>query len=220
MKYSIISIDLQNDFYSPKGKWFNNRPCQEFIKNELIPFLKINDIKIAEIISDYRLPRPNEYEDYCIPGEWGYLSVIDESVKAGKIWIKAMNSPEWIREHGGEVQKKPGTPYQDPTAFSKWLKETIGDPEQSGEVVLVGLTMDCCVLCTAQQLYFRGYKVRILKEGTDVYSVETMNSLLPHLDYKDVLFSSTHSMWSKMIIWNELKEELKKTTYQDLKKIF
>jgi nicotinamidase-related amidase len=36
-------------------------------------------------------------------------------------------------------------------------------------VVLIGLTLDCCVLCTAQEFLFRGYDVRVLKEGVDTY---------------------------------------------------
>lgn len=213
MKYSFISIDYQNDFCLPGGIFYKDRPCQVFINSEFIPYIKKNNIKIAEIISDYRLPRPSEEKSYCIPGKWGYNSAIDETVRVGEVWIKSMNSPEWIRENGGDPTKEPGKPYPNPEAFDQWLKSTIGTPDESGEVVLIGLTLDCCVLCVAQQLYFRGYKVRILKEGTDIYSIESLSELLaPYVDYKDILFNSTHGMWSKLIDWNELRSELEKNS--------
>ncbi len=213
MKYSIISIDYQYDFCKPKGRWYKRRPCHAFIENEFIPFLIENDIKIAEIISDYRLPRPNETESYCVPGSFGYQSAIDPSVKMNNIWIKAMNSPEWVRENGGDPSKPAGVPYQDPAAFSKWLLSTIGTPEQAGEVILIGLTLDCCVLCTAQQLYFRDYKVKVLKEATDVSTPDKVGKLLPpDVDCKDVLFSTSHGMWAKPITWKKLEPELKKSS--------
>jgi nicotinamidase-related amidase len=220
-KHSIISIDYQNDFCSPGGRFYKDRPCHTFINHELIPFLKRNHLKVAEIISDYRLPRPNEQESYCVPGTWGYYSSIDPSIKLGKTWIKSMNSPEWVRENGGDETKKPGVPYQDPEAFNNWLLSTIGRPDQAGEVILIGLTLDCCVLCTAQQLYFRGYKVKILKEASDIYSIESVSKLMaPKIDYKETFFKSTHMMWSQLIEWKELKSKLEgsleeKTVYNE-----
>ena len=38
------------------------------------------------------------------------------------------------------------------------------------EVILFGLTIDCCVLSTAQELNWRGYKVHILEDAVDTYS--------------------------------------------------
>lgn len=213
MKLSIISVDYQNDFCAAGGRYYKERPCHAFIQNEFIPFLKEHDIKLAEIVCDYRLPRPNETEEWCVPGEWGFLSAIDSAVKLPNIWVKGMHSPEWVRGNGCDSLKKPGIPYQDSEAFNNWLISTIGTPENAGMVVLIGLTLDVCVLCTAQQLSFRGYDVRVLKEGSDIYDLEDVAILTKNnIDYKDVLFSTSHREFARLINWNELKPMLEITS--------
>ncbi len=90
---NIISIDFQKDFTQKDGIGYKPRKSVEFVKNILIPFCKKNNIKIAEIISDYRQQRPGDSGDCCHPGTWGYESEIPEDVKLKDIWIKSMNSP-------------------------------------------------------------------------------------------------------------------------------
>lgn len=206
MKFSIISVDYQNDFCTKGGKYYLERPCQTFIEQVFVPCLKRKGIKIAEIVCDYRLPRPHETEAWCVPGEWGFLSAIDASVKLPNVWVKGQHSPEWVREHGGDASKKPGLPYQDPAAFTTWLKNTIGSPKEAGDVILIGLTLDCCVLQTAQQLHFRGYNVSILKEGSDIYDVNLVAQWLKNAaDYKDILFNTTHWTCALPMTWEAFK---------------
>jgi len=85
------------------------------------------------------------------------------------VWIKCLNSPSWTRENAGIPQSKPGSPRPNPEGFSNWLKNGVGHPGEN-DIVLFGLTLDCCVFCTAQDLAFRGYDVSILAEGTDTRS--------------------------------------------------
>lgn len=171
MKYqNFISIDLQKDFTGPDGKAYRIRPCVDFIKNTLIPCFKKNGFKIGEIISDYRQPRPGDRGDCCWPGTKGYESIIPDSIKKQPIWVKCMNSPIWTRNNIGDPKKEPGIPYQDGSLFQKWLDKNIGSMNLGIKVVLFGLTSDCCVLSTAQELDWRGYKVLILKEAVDNYS--------------------------------------------------
>jgi nicotinamidase-related amidase len=210
-KFNIISVDYQNDFCSAKGKYYKERPCHSFIQTEFIPFLKKHNLKIAEIVCDYRLPRPNETEQWCVPGEWGYSSMIDPAVKLPNIWIKSMHSPEWIRENGGNPLKKAGHPYQDPEAFNHWLRSTIGSPENAGLVVLIGLTLDVCVLCTAQQLSFRGYDVRILNEGSDIYDLDDVAILT-----KNILFSTSHREFSRLITWEKFQVIIKHSIHKNI----
>ena len=151
----FISIDFQNDFTSKNGLHFKPRPSVEFVKEILIPFLRKHKIKVAEIISDYRQPKPRSKRNTCVPGEWGYESGIPIDVKVGKNWIKCMNSPVWIRKNIGIADKVPGLPYQDTDTFDKRLKKNIGEPKGNKEIILFGLTVDCCVLCTAQELSWR-----------------------------------------------------------------
>ena len=71
----FISVDYQGDFADPSGRWYKKRPCESFINEQLIPYFKRNNIKLSEIVSDYRLPRPSETLEYCIPGTRGYESL-------------------------------------------------------------------------------------------------------------------------------------------------
>ena len=156
---------------------------------------------MAEIISDYRQPRPGDRDDCNHPGTEAYKSEIPDDVKLRPVWVKCMNSPIWTRENIGVANQTPGLPYQDPEAFLKWVHETIGDPEDVDLIVLVGLTLDCCVFCTAQELNFHAYKVAILKEACDTYSNDPME--------KEFILSRGPLMnWAKAISWDELKRML------------
>ena len=196
MKTKIISIDFQKDFTAEGGVCYKSRPSVDFVKNTLVPFLEKKNLKIAEIISDYRQPRPGDRGDCCRPDEWGYESEIPESVKEKNIWLKCMNSPIWVRDNIGDPTKQPGLPYQDPKKFSEWIEKVIGKPEDT-EVVFIGLTLDCCVLCTAQEFNFRGYQVKILKEAVDTYSGEQ--------NEKEALCKSPVENWADVISWEELQ---------------
>ncbi|MEK6835381.1 MAG: hypothetical protein AABX61_03905 [Nanoarchaeota archaeon] len=198
LKIKIISVDFQNDFTSKKGICFKNRKSVNFIKNILVPFLKNSNIKIAEIISDYRQPRLGDTGDSNHPGTWGYISQIPNDVKINPVWIKCMNNPIWVRKNIGNTNKKPGFPYQDPKAFTKWLNKNIGRPDDLDFVILIGLTIDCCVFCTAQELCFRGYKVKILKEAVDTYSGNQKEKEM-------ILNNPPLTNWAETISWNKLK---------------
>ena len=197
----FISVDLQKEFSSKEGKHYNPHENVDFIKKTLIPFLRENNIKIAEIISDYRQPRPGDLDDSTRPGEDGYLSEIPEDIKLENVWIKCMNSPIWRRKNIGKSNKNPGLPYQDPQAFTKWLNSTIGSPKNVDEVILIGLTIDCCVFCTAQELKWRGYSVKILKEGVDVYSGNQKEKKL-------ILSNRPLLNWAEVISWKDLKNKI------------
>jgi len=194
-------VDFQKDISSKGGAFYKPRPSVEFIKNALVPFLREHNIKIAEIISDYRQPRPGEPGDCCHPGEWGYESEIPQDVKLEDVWIKCMNSPVWTRKNIGLANKKPGLPFQDTNSFDQWLEKNVGQPKDLDEVVLIGLTSDRCVLCTAQELSWRGYKVIILEEAVDNYSGNPQEK-------KQVLYNPPLTNWAKAISWETLKGKL------------
>ncbi len=173
----------------------------DFLLQTLIPFLRDNSIETLEIVSDYRGPRRGDDRDICRPGEVGYESEIPADIRFGDIWIKAMNSPVWVRENGGDPDRPPGEPYQDGAAFERWLERNAGKPDDV-TMILYGLTLDCCVLCTAQELSFRGYEVYVLEEGTDTRSGDP--------DEKAYLLSNPPLLfWAKPIGWEDLKDDLK-----------
>ncbi len=194
MKTKIVCVDFQKEFTDEKGLCYRPRQSVGFIKNTLVPYLEERNIKLAEIISDYRSPRPGDRGNYCRPGTWGYESEIPQCVKDNDIWIKCMNSPIWVRDYIGIADKQCGLPFQDPKKFNDWIKKVIGEPYDT-QILLVGLTLDCCVLCTAQELSFRGYKVKILKEAVDVYSGFQTE--------KEALFKVPLQNWAEGISWQE-----------------
>lgn len=199
MTIRFISVDLQHDFSAKKGKHYKTRPAVQFIKTTLLPYLRRKKIKVAEIISDYRREYDLKDNDTCLPGTWGYTSEIPATDKKKDVWVKCQNSPIWVTKNIGDPKKKPGPPYQDPKAFTRWLTKNIGKPEDVDFVVLIGLTLDCCVFCTAQELRFRRYKVRILEEATDTYMGTKKEKEMILGNYPLV-------NWAKPITWKELQK--------------
>lgn len=189
----FLAVDYQNDFAGPQGRWYKPRPCHTFIEEIFCPALCDYGKQLSEIISDYRLPRPSETIEYCVPGTVGYESRLPDDIKTQNRWIKSMNSPVWVRNNDDK-------PYSDPSAFSSWLEKEIGNPTSAGEVVIFGLTLDCCVLCLAQELYFRGYKARYLVEAVDTYNGSSSE--------KEAMLRTPLPMWGVPISWDEVKARL------------
>jgi len=200
-RYEFIAVDIQNDFATKGGKFYTYKPSIDFLNKKIFPYLKEKNIKINEIVSDYRQPRNGDLGDGCHPGEWGYESVMPNDLRKS-LWIKSMNSPVWIRKNIGNVDKKPGLPYSDSKAFTKWVRKNIG---KSSEVipVIFGLTIDCCVLSTVQEFKWMGYSPIIIREAVD-----TTNGKIEDRDI--VLEKTALRWWAKTLNWREFKKELEK----------
>jgi nicotinamidase-related amidase len=192
----IISVDFQKEFTTVRGACYKRRPCVEFIKRNVVPHCRKHGIRIAEIVSDYRQPRPGLPFVHCEPGTPGYESDLPEDVRHPHAWIKCMHSPLWVREYGGVAEKTPGSPYQDPTGFTDWLTGVVGPPKENSELLLIGLTLDCCVLCTAQELFFRGYRVSFVTEAVDTYNGSQEDKL--------ALFTTPLVNWGGAVSWQEI----------------
>ena len=193
----IISVDFQKDFTAPWGACYQPRSCVEFIQNIIVPHCRKQGIRIAEIVSDYRQPRPGDPFAHCEPGTPGYESELPADVKYPQAWIKCMHSPLWVRDNGGVADELPGKPYADPGGFTDWLAAVVGPPAEDNTLVLMGLTLDCCVLCTAQELFFRGYRVNFLIEALDTYSGSQVE--------KESLFISPLANWGRPVSWQEVR---------------
>ncbi|MCD6383078.1 MAG: isochorismatase family protein, partial [Thermoplasmata archaeon] len=85
----------------------------------------------------------------------------------------------------------PGPPYPDPGAFEGWLTAVLGGER---EVLLIGLTADRCVLATAQELTYRGYKVYVLEEGVDTSSGKEEEK-------RRVLHNVPFTHWAEAVSW-------------------
>jgi len=91
-KYEFIVVDIQNEFASEGGKFYTYKPSITFLNEKIFPYFREKNIKVNEIISDYRQPRNGDTGDGCHPGEWGYQSVMPDDLRKS-LWIKCMNSP-------------------------------------------------------------------------------------------------------------------------------
>jgi nicotinamidase-related amidase len=193
-RYAFVSVDLQNDFASVGGRLYSPKPSLTFLRATLFPYVEGTGHLICEIVSDYRLPRPGYTRGCCEPGDWGYESIVPAAL-AGPRLIKAMNSPVWTRRDVGDPQGNPGLPYPDPARLGAWLEDTLGAPGQVVPVVF-GLTIDCCVLCVAQELFWHGYEPVVLREGVDAPSGRPED--------RDVILATTVQNWAKVLEWRDL----------------
>ena len=125
MPMQIISVDLQNEFCTEGGALYRPRACVPFISEILLPFVRERGYRIAEIISDYRAAEPEISPSTCVPGQWGYQSLIPSDAKHPSVWVKAEPSPAWTRIGAGQADQRPGQPYPAPDAFSAWLTTMI-----------------------------------------------------------------------------------------------
>jgi len=199
MKYEFVAVDIQNEFASNGGKFYTPKPSVTFLRKVLFPYFQKNDIKINEIVSDYRQPRPGDGGDGCHPGSWGYESLIPKELRKS-LWVKSMNSPIWIRKGVGDKDSIPGKPFPDSAAFGEWVDQNIGKP---GEVrpVIFGLTIDCCVLSVVQEFRWRGFEPIVIKEGVDHSSGK--------LEDRDTVLEKTAiSWWAKTLGWEDFRNEL------------
>ncbi len=199
MKYEFVAVDIQNEFASEGGKFYTPKPSITFLKKILFPYLEKNNIKINEIVSDYRQPRPGDGGDGCHPGSWGYESLVPKELKKSS-WVKSMNSPIWIREGRGDENSTPGKPFPDLNAFAKWIEKNIGEPEEVRPVIF-GLTIDCCVLSTIQEFRWRGFKPIVIREAVDHSSGK--------LEDRDIVLEKTAlSWWVETYDWEEFRQKL------------
>lgn len=169
---------------------------KKFIENTLFPFLRQNNFRVHEIISDYRLPRGKSKSESCVPGSVGYKSLLPDDLRSGKPHIKCMHNPIWTRQGIGIEGDVLGKEHQDPEHFSKWVSEHF--PFVNKPVVLFGETMECCILNVAQELYFRGYSVFVIYEGTD--------PMPERQDFKEfIAYHSSLCIYAKVVRFDELK---------------
>ncbi len=201
--YKFLCVDFQNEFASKNGKWYNGGKSIDFINQTLSPYLAKKSLRVDEIISDYRPPRNKDSGIGCIPGEFGYQSALPDEIRNNDPWIKCMNSPVWTRKNIGNKFKKPGLPYQNTRAFNNWLKSKFGEPNNNLTIILFGLTLDCCVLATAQELYWHGYNFKILVEATDVMPNKDQLKIKNQIINGEVL-----NHWLNFITFEELIKQL------------
>jgi nicotinamidase-related amidase len=189
MDIAFISVDMQNDFVSEGGIWYQRKECAAFFRDSVVPVLRSSGRKVQSITSDYSLPRANGSRSYCVPGQWGGQSVVPADVTQFT-WVKAARSPIWVRDQSG-VEPRP-----EPRRFTDWLHESVGPPSPQLHVCVMGVALECCVLCVVQELYFRGYRVRLVPEAVDTESGDTAE--------KDFCLRLLFRLWASPLLWPDL----------------
>lgn len=197
MAIQIVSIDLQNEFCTEGGALYRPRASVPFITDTLLPFVRKRGYRIVEIISDYRATEPGTGASTCVPGQWGYQSLIPTDAKHPSVWVKAEPSPAWTREGAGQAKQIPGQPYPAPNALSEWLATTIGSPTAGQEIILVGLMLEICVFSTLQELKYRGYHVKVLVEGVDTFS--------GNVEQKQQFLTTIFPFWGQALSWQQME---------------
>lgn len=200
MTLQFLSVDLQNEFCREGGALYRPRPCVSFIQHTFLPFVRAHGYSVAEIISDYRVSEPGSGTPSCVPGTWGYQSLLPADVRHPSVWVKAEPSPAWTRMGAGHAEQLPGVPYRAPDAFGRWLSATIGPPAAGQEIILIGLMLEICVLSTLQELKYQGYHAKILFEGVDTYSGD--------LEQKQVLCETLFPFWGHALSWAQLQDAI------------
>ena len=76
------------------------------------------------------------------------------------------------------------------------LDATIGPPSNEEQIILFGVMLEICVLCTLQELRYRGYRTGVLFEGVDTYSGDTAQ--------KRLLCETLFPFWGEAIYWQEI----------------
>lgn len=192
-RYALIAVDLQNDFAAEGGKLYSPKPCLLFLRSTLFPYLESSGMQISEIVSDYRQPRPGYTKGCCEPGQWGHDSIVPAG-RTGSRLVKSMNSPVWTRENIGEADGEPGRRIPTPSGSPRGCELRWGTRRRCPGSV--GLTVDCCVLCVAQELSWRGYETLVLREGVDCPSGKP--------DDRDTILATTVQNWAGTIVWQQL----------------
>lgn len=194
MKMKVILVNFQNEYLSKKGKWFSKSKITKFITSRFIPFCDRHNLSIYEIKSDYSTPNMIN-QNGCVPGTFGFKSLIEEGKLAAKPFIKSDNSPNFIRPNHGD------NPVEKPEEFKHWLDENIGDPSQIAYVLLLGIGLESSITMIGHEMAKYGYKIKILKEGTDTTNKKYTEFMLD----KFPLVS-----WGKVINFVNFVKELKK----------
>jgi nicotinamidase-related amidase len=192
----LISVDLQHDFASPGGTHHRGQPCVAFVTGTVVPFAREHSLVVAEIVSDYRSSGGNDADTTCVPGQWGFESVIPADLKPAEPWVKASIAPTWVRDGGGRSDAVPGPARPDPSGFATWLDTAIGPPDSSGPVVIMGLVLEVCVLATLIDIRLRGYSAAVLVEGVDTSDGDQQR--------KREFLDTLAGFWGQPMTWPDL----------------
>ncbi len=163
MKKALIIVDMLNDFVRPNGKLYvpkaeeiipNIKALKQAFKERNLPVIYTNDSHLPGVDAELKL-----WGEHAVRGTPG-AQVVDE--------LKP--------EEGDFVVTKRRYSAFFGTDLDILLRELGVD-----EVVLTGVATNVCVLHTAADAFFRGYKVTVVSDGTMAVPAEDQNRWLEYM---------------------------------------
>jgi len=163
VKRALIIVDMLNDFVNPSGKLYvpgsekiigNIKRIKEAFKKSGLPVIYTNDAHLKGVDKELGL-----WGEHAVAGTWG-AEVVDE--------LKP--------EEGDFVVRKRRYSGFFSTDLDLLLRELGVD-----EVVLVGVATNVCVLHTAADAFFRGYRVTVVSDGTMSVPAEEQGRWLQYM---------------------------------------
>jgi len=202
MKYALVSVDFQNSYLLKGQEFYSSRPgLLSGITRHLYPLLRKYDIRVFQIMSDYRAPS-KEHKIGCQPGTIGFMSGLDNKYCEGETFYKANISPLWQRKNIGLADCPTEEPYLDPKVFTKWVNDNFDAPSDT-KIILMGIGIESSMFATAKEFSQLGYDVYFLFEACD--------TIRHNKAYKRLLFENSPLLeYVGLITYKKLAKDLKK----------
>ena len=202
MKYALVSVDFQNSYLLKGQEFYCSRPgLLSGITRNLYPLLKKYDIRVFQIMSDYRAPS-KEHKIGCQPGTIGFMSGLDNKYCEGETFYKANISPLWQRKNIGLADSPTDEPYVDTKKFTDWINNNFDSPSET-KIILMGIGIESSMFATAKEFSQLGYDVYFLFEACD--------TIRHNKAYKRLLFENSPLLeYVGLITYKKLAKDLKK----------
>lgn len=167
---ALLIIDMQNDFCSDDGAMacggINIEPTKAIIPQikRLLEAAREQGIKVIHTREGFKEDGSNLYELKKLYSEWTGSEIGSES-KLGKFFTMGYKNFDTIDElypiHGEYVVDKPGTGAFTETNLEKYLLVN-----GIRNLIVTGVTTDCCVNSTMREATDRGFHTVMVKDCT------------------------------------------------------
>ncbi len=160
---ALLIIDMLNDFVNKKGKLYVPKSEEiiprinalaEAFRERGLPVIYTNDAHLPKVDKELGL-----WGEHAIRGTWGAQVVEELKPKEGDYVVEKRRYSAFFS-----------------TDLDLLLREL-----NVKEVVLTGVATNVCVLHTAADAFFRGYKVTVVEDGTMAYPPETQTEWLEYM---------------------------------------
>lgn len=169
-KKALVVVDYNNDFVHADGALTCGEAGQRldgFIAEKVRRFYEQGDVVV--VVNDNHRPDDEEFAlwpIHCVAGTWGS----ETYGETGKAVAELRGKPR--------VYELPKTKYD---AFYGTELADILQKEGVEEVYVVGVCTSICVAATVQGGYFRGYRMKVLRDGVADLSEEAHRFMLGHM---------------------------------------